>query len=146
MHCCWIYNRGKSVHLKSIRRYPSTRRRFCFVAWRTNLKDTSATQKNCILQLKQSMKPFNCVQMNISLLVFLTLCPIQRKPVCQFKEFVFVINLTCTKLKHINVVNNYSIVIFKTGKILILMQHKIGQRKDSSQRLNCALVIKTLWV
>lgn len=103
-------------------------------------------KKNYILQLKQSMKPFNGVQMNISLLVFLTLCPIQRKPVCQFKEFVFVINLTCTKLKHINVVNNYSIVIFKTGKILILMQHKIGQRKDSSQRLNRALVIKTLWV
>ena len=90
--------------------------------------EINPTKKKLHSTIRRSMKPFNCVQMNRFVLAFLTVCSLEIK-ICQFQKLaLFIISLRSMKLEHRNVYNDYSTVIFKTEKAVIIMQHKTEQK------------------
>lgn len=74
---------------------------------------------------EKSVNPLNCTQMNRFVLAFLTVFHAHKDLSVSETRFI---NLRCMKLEHRNVYNDYSTLIFKTEKIMIVMQHKTGQR------------------
>ena len=103
----------------------STRRRFCFVALRTNLKDIKPTEKNYILKPNE-LRNHSPVSRWIDLCRYFSLCVHKDKACLSVLETRF-INSRCMKLKHIKCCQcDYSTVVFKNEKIS--MQHKIGAK------------------
>ena len=96
-------NRDKSKHLSLIQGRSSTPHRSCVVWQQKYLMEINSIKK-VTFHCKTKCETTQClqnVQINIYVLVFLTLCPVQIKPACQYQKLAFEMR----EIIHINAVD-----------------------------------------